>query len=101
MKPRRPFVHRPSSIVNPKVAVVLAAGGAGTRIGGSLPKQFLSLAGKPILLRTLERIASLEEVFQVVIALPAPHVRRAKEMLGLRSWRFPVKYARGGPARHE
>jgi len=100
MKPRRPFVHRPSSIVNPKVAVVLAAGGAGARIGGWLPKQFLSLAGKPILLRTLERIASLDDVVQVVIALPASHIRRAKEMLGS-SWRFPVKYTRGGPTRQE
>ena len=52
------------------VAAVIAAGGTGTRMNAAVPKQFLEIAGKPILLRTIESIASLEEVRQIIVALP-------------------------------
>ncbi len=38
--------------------VIIVAGGKGTRMGGSLPKQFQNLNGKPILMHTLERFAN-------------------------------------------
>ena len=37
----------------PRVAVVIPAGGRGTRVGGRLPKQFLKIQGEPILLATV------------------------------------------------
>ena len=49
-----------------KVAAVIAAGGTGTRMNAGVPKQFLQIAGKPILVLTVERISSLEEVAQIV-----------------------------------
>ena len=60
-----------------KVAAVIAAGGTGTRMNASVPKQFLEIAGKPILLHTIERIASLEEVIQIILALPEEHIPAA------------------------
>src|SRR5688572_28869258 len=41
-------------------------------MGNKLPKQFLSLNGKPILLRTLEKFAGL--VDEIVVVLPASHI---------------------------
>ncbi|MBN2319307.1 MAG: 2-C-methyl-D-erythritol 4-phosphate cytidylyltransferase, partial [Acidobacteria bacterium] len=38
-----------------------------------IPKQFLEIAGKPILLRTVENILSVKGVSQIVVALPAEH----------------------------
>ena len=38
---------------------VIVAGGSGTRMGGSIAKQFMMLADKPILLRTVETFLSL------------------------------------------
>ncbi len=67
----------------------------------TVPKQFLYLAGKPILLRTLERILSLERVIQVVIALPAGQIARARALLRHQRWRVPVRCVRGGPTRQE
>ena len=39
---------------NKKVAVIIAAAGKGTRIGGPVPKQYLKIGGEPVILRTLK-----------------------------------------------
>ena len=64
-----------------KVAAVIAAGGTGTRMNASVPKQFLEIAGKPIFIHTIERIASLEEVIQIILALPEEHIPAATAIL--------------------
>jgi 2-C-methyl-D-erythritol 4-phosphate cytidylyltransferase/2-C-methyl-D-erythritol 2,4-cyclodiphosphate synthase len=84
-----------------KIAAVIAAGGTGTRIGARVPKQFLELGGEPVLLRTLSGILAVEDVRQVVIALPAAHIAAARRLLERRSWRAPVACVRGGATRQE
>ena len=66
-----------------------------------LPKQFLELAGEPILVRTLAQVLGVEGLVQVVIALPGAHIPMAKSLLESRSWRFPVDCVRGGSNRQE
>lgn len=83
------------------IAAVIAAGGTGTRIGASLPKQFLLLGGKPILVRAVEAILVLEGIVQVVIALPDEHISQAEAMLAGRSWAVPVVCVPGGLTRQE
>jgi 2-C-methyl-D-erythritol 4-phosphate cytidylyltransferase len=51
------------------VGVVVVAAGRGTRVGGELPKQYLSLDGVPILLRSVRPFASHPDVAQVVVVL--------------------------------
>ena len=36
-----------------RVGIVIVAGGSGSRMGAALPKQFLDIAGRPILVRTI------------------------------------------------
>lgn len=48
---------------------VIPAAGAGARMGGTTPKQYLQLLGKPMLLRTMERIANHPRVGGLVVAL--------------------------------
>ena len=48
---------------------VVPAAGRGTRFGGAIPKQYLPLAGKPLLLHTLERLAAHPRVAGLMIAL--------------------------------
>ena len=85
----------------PAIAAVIAAGGTGSRVGASQPKQFLDLGGKPILLRTVEAVLALDGVIQVVISLPNEHISRAEEMLAGQSWAVPVLCVAGGPTRQE
>ncbi len=50
-----------------KIAVIIAAAGKGTRIGGPVPKQFLKIGGEPVLIRTLRVFESLDEVDHIFI----------------------------------
>lgn len=51
-------------------AVIIVAGGKGLRMGGDIPKQFLPIGGKPILMRTIERFLQYDQDMQVVLVLP-------------------------------
>ncbi len=58
------------------VGVVVVAAGKGTRVGGEVPKQYLPLAGQPLLLHTLRPFTSHPEVGCTVVVLPAADVDR-------------------------
>jgi len=82
-------------------AAVIAAGGTGTRINAGVPKQFLEIAGKPVLLHTIENISSIEEIAQIVIALPAEHIPAAQAILRRVPVRAEILCVAGGPNRQE
>lgn len=54
-----------------KFAAVLPAGGLGKRMGGNIPKQLLVLGGKPVYRYSLETFLSMDEIAEVVMAVPA------------------------------
>ncbi len=84
-----------------EAAAVVAAGGAGTRMKASLPKQFLEISGKPVLLHTVENIVSAPRISQIVVALPEEHIPRAREVLDQYPMRIPVECVPGGTSRQE
>jgi 2-C-methyl-D-erythritol 4-phosphate cytidylyltransferase / 2-C-methyl-D-erythritol 2,4-cyclodiphosphate synthase len=83
------------------VAVVIAAGGIGTRMNAGIPKQFLAIAGRPVLLHTIDSLASLDNVAQIVIALPPEHIQEAEAMLRHDPPRVEVRCLPGGRNRQE
>ena len=50
--------------------MIIVAGGSGTRMGADLPKQFIELDGKPILMHTLEAMRSIDAEMQIILVLP-------------------------------
>ncbi len=50
--------------------VIIVAGGKGLRMGSDIPKQFLPIGGKPVLMRTLERFRAYSEALQIILVLP-------------------------------
>ncbi|MBS0011138.1 MAG: 2-C-methyl-D-erythritol 4-phosphate cytidylyltransferase [Bacteroidales bacterium] len=50
--------------------LILVAGGRGLRMGAPVPKQFLSLAGKPVIFHTLNKFISYKPGIEIIIALP-------------------------------
>lgn len=50
--------------------IIIVAGGKGLRMGGEIPKQFLPIGGKPILIRTLERFRAYSETLEIILVLP-------------------------------
>jgi 2-C-methyl-D-erythritol 4-phosphate cytidylyltransferase len=56
------------------VGVVIVAGGKGTRTGGEELKQFRWVAGKPMLLHSVQTFQQRDDVAMVVVVLPHEHV---------------------------
>jgi 2-C-methyl-D-erythritol 4-phosphate cytidylyltransferase len=54
---------------------VVPAAGRGTRFGGEIPKQYLTLSGKPLLLRTLERLAGQSQIVGLIVVIAADDSR--------------------------
>lgn len=61
------MIH-PSSVPAPQQALIIAAGGFGTRVGGEVAKQFIRVNNKPIIVYTLEAFLSFYSDFQVIIS---------------------------------
>lgn len=53
-----------------KEYVIIVAGGKGLRMGADIPKQFLPIGGKPILMRTLERFREFSADLKIILVLP-------------------------------
>ena len=49
---------------------IIVAGGKGLRMGSDIPKQFLPIGGKPVLMRTLERFREYDADLQIILVLP-------------------------------
>lgn len=56
-----------------RTAVIIVAGGSGTRCGGSLPKQFRLLGNRPVLARTIDLFATTLRGAEIVVVLPAQY----------------------------
>ena len=54
---------------------IIAAAGQGTRMGGKRAKQFLELAGIPIIIRTLQAFEACEAIQEIILVLPEADVR--------------------------
>ena len=84
---------------NSKRYAIIVAGGSGTRFGSEVPKQFLSLEGKAVLMRTIEKFDEAEAT--IVVVLPAEHQEMWMAMC--KESNFPVTHtvATGGKTRFE
>ncbi|MGI8919957.1 MAG: 2-C-methyl-D-erythritol 4-phosphate cytidylyltransferase [Pyrinomonadaceae bacterium] len=54
---------------------IIAAAGQGTRMGGKRAKQFLELAGIPIIIHTLQAFEACEAIQEIILVLPEAEVR--------------------------
>jgi 2-C-methyl-D-erythritol 4-phosphate cytidylyltransferase len=50
--------------------VIIVAGGKGLRMGTDIPKQFLPIGGRPVLMRTIERFREYSADLQIILVLP-------------------------------
>lgn len=59
--------------------VIIVAGGSGTRLGGSIPKQFLKINGKPVIFHTIEKFLAFDSNCHFIIALQDTYQTLFKE----------------------
>ncbi len=63
-----------------KIAVIVA-GGAGTRMNSTLPKQFLLLNGKPVLYYTIDTFLKSYADLSIILVLPEEHIAAGQEII--------------------
>ncbi len=82
-----------------KEYVIIVAGGKGLRMGSDIPKQFLPIAGKPVLMRTIERFRDYSASLQIILVLPLAQQDYWRQLC--KEYNFQVKYqlADGGETR--
>jgi 2-C-methyl-D-erythritol 4-phosphate cytidylyltransferase len=82
-----------------KGSVIITAGGIGKRMGTDLPKQFLEIQGKPILLHCLEKFHSFDPALEIIITLPADWMSYWTELLKTFHCEIPHRVSTGGQER--
>ncbi|MHB8829105.1 MAG: 2-C-methyl-D-erythritol 4-phosphate cytidylyltransferase [Syntrophales bacterium] len=62
-----------------KTAAIIPSGGTGRRMGGRIPKQYLLLAGLPILVHALRPFQASPAIDEIILAVPGEDVEQVKE----------------------
>ncbi|MCB0515341.1 MAG: 2-C-methyl-D-erythritol 4-phosphate cytidylyltransferase [Chitinophagales bacterium] len=79
---------------------IIVAGGSGTRIGSALPKQFLNVQNKPIIVHTLEKFIAASPEIQCIIALPEAYFSLWENISQQYNLQH-IPYCKGGKSRFE
>ncbi len=64
-----------------KKYAIIVAGGTGTRMGNTTPKQFLPLHDKPVLYYTLKTFLEAYEDLKIILVLPEDHTDMGREII--------------------
>lgn len=80
-------------------AHIVVAAGSGSRYGGNLPKQFCDLAGRPLLMTTLERLHTATPDWKLIVVLSAEMTDEWLKMCGENSFALPHLIVSGGATR--
>lgn len=88
-----------SLVKNMKKYIIIVAGGKGLRMGGDIPKQFLPIGGKPVLMRTMEAFHAYDAEIQIVLVLPVAQQAYWKELCDQYTFALHYRLADGGETR--
>lgn len=78
---------------------LIVAGGKGLRMGTDLPKQFLPIGGKPVLMHTLEAFYRYSSEIQLILVLPHSQQDYWRELCAKYDFTLPHRVADGGETR--
>ena len=79
--------------------IIVVAAGSGKRMGASLPKQFLPVAGKPILMHTLERFHTFDATMHIRLVLHPDYFDYWHALVSEHKMRIPHELIAGGEER--
>ena len=82
-----------------KIYAVIVAGGCGSRMGASIPKQFLEIEGVPVLQRTISRFVDALPKVSIITVLPRQHFEMWKSLCIKYNFNVPQTLIEGGHTR--
>lgn len=84
-----------------KKYAVLVAGGSGSRMKSDLPKQFILLKGKPLLVYTIESFLKAAQDIIIILVLPEQHLQTGKGIIDEYFKENSIRIASGGNTRFQ
>ena len=84
-----------------KQYTIIVAGGSGSRMGSSIPKQFLELNSKPILMHTLEKMQQSLPHSDIILALPSSEFETWEKLCQQHQFNVNHELVAGGASRFE
>ncbi|MGC9196698.1 MAG: 2-C-methyl-D-erythritol 4-phosphate cytidylyltransferase [Syntrophobacteraceae bacterium] len=89
-----------------KTCAIVPAAGSGVRMGAAVPKQYLALAGRPVLAHTLDTLSELSFVSMILLLVGRGYVEKVRDLVA--QWRSPqnvvcpeILVAEGGKERSD
>lgn len=81
-----------------KIALIVA-GGTGNRMSSNVPKQFMVIAGLPVLMHTIKKFWFFENSMKIIVVLPEDHIKFWKKLC--REYKFRIRHVirKGGETR--
>jgi len=80
---------------------IIVAGGSGLRMGAAIPKQFLLLSNRPVLMHTLEAFHHFDSSIHLILVLPAEQIENWKQLQTQYNFHIPHRLISGGANRFE
>jgi len=81
--------------------VIIVAGGSGSRMGGGIPKQFLKVAGLPVLMHTIRQFYRYSAQIKIILVLPVSQIGTWEQLQTAHNFRIPVTVVSGGQTRFQ
>ena len=82
-------------------SVIIVAAGSGTRFGVKVPKQFLEINGKPVVVHTLERFENCLAIDEIILVLSSGEIEKFQKTIEKYDLKKLVKIVAGGRTRAE
>ena len=86
-------------MLKPNRYAVIVAAGIGKRMGAPVPKQFLLLAGKPLLMHTLQRLHAFDASMKLLLVLHPDYFGHWQELVAEHDFTVPHELIAGGAER--
>lgn len=83
-----------------KIAIIVA-GGTGQRMGSVVPKQFLQIEGKEILIHTIDQFIAAFDDIELVVVLPEGYIEEGKKIVGQQAGFKNIQFIAGGETRFQ
>lgn len=84
-----------------KKTAIIVAGGTGQRMGTAVPKQFLAVEGKAIILHTIDQFVAAFADMDFVIVLPADYIQEGQAIIASSGLTQPFQFVIGGDTRFQ
>ncbi len=78
---------------------IILAGGIGSRMESAIPKQFIPIAGKPVIMHTIQAFRDYNPKMEIIIALPDAHISLWKDLCNEFNFGVEHQISRGGRER--